>query len=146
MERLRQQFTRTGEFAPDTSKLERKIKELPVPISWEKTLQDQFDEADRLARQIASTPTVAQPPKDNTIANFQNLVASALTDGTKEAAKQNKISGLDARSQAGLNFLLESGVAGKKPEEKTAKNTAEAVVLLKQIRDLDKVDLTVSIP
>ena len=146
MERLRQQFTRTGEFAPDTSKLERKIKELPVPISWEKTLQDQFDEADRLARQIASTPTVAQPPKDNTIANFQNIVASALTDGTKEAAKQNKISGLDARSQAGLNFLLQSGVAGKKPEEKTAKNTAEAVVLLRDVKRLLDTDITVAIP
>jgi hypothetical protein len=37
-------------------------------------------------------------------------------------------------------------VAGKKPEEKTAKNTAEAVVLLKQLRDFEKMDLTVSIP
>jgi fatty acid-binding protein DegV len=63
MERLRQQFTRTGEFAPDTTKLEKKIAALPVPISWEKTLQDQLDEADRLAAQIASTPTVARPGK-----------------------------------------------------------------------------------
>ena len=87
---------------------------------------------------------------DDSIDNFSKLVSKALADSAtqaKEAAKQqNKISGLDARSQAGLNFLLESGVAGKKPEEKTAKNTAEAVVLLRQMRDLDKMDLTVSIP
>ena len=148
MERLRQQFTRTGEFSPKNSQSEtdRRIAELPVPESFKKLIEDQIAAGKALAAQIASTQTVARPGKDNTIANFENLVASALTDGTKEAAKQNKISGLDARSQAGLNFLLESGVAGKKPEEKTAKNTADAVVLLKQLRDFEKTDLTVSIP
>ena len=148
MERLRQQFTRTGEFSPKNSQSEtdRRIAELPVPESFKKLIEDQIAAGKALAAQIASTQTVDRPGKDNTIANFENLVASALTDGTKEAAKQNKISGLDARSQAGLNFLLESGVAGKKPEEKTAKNTADAVVLLKQLRDFEKTDLTVSIP
>jgi hypothetical protein len=146
MERLRQQFTRTGEFAPDTTKLEKKIAALPVPISLEETFQDAFDEADRLAAQIASTPTVARPGKDNTIANFQNLVASALSDGTKEAAKQNKISGLDARSQAGLNFLLESGVAGKKPEEEIVKNTKKTNDLISRTNQLINTPLTVAIP
>ena len=72
-----------------------------------------------------------------------DLVSEALT---KEAAKESKISGLDARSSAGLNFLLQSGVAGKKPEEKTAKNTAEAVVLLRDVKRLIGTDITVSIP
>jgi hypothetical protein len=49
-----------------------------------------------------------------------------LSEESKKALSgQNKISGLDARSSAGLNFLLQSGVAGKKPEEETAKNTKQ---------------------
>ena len=56
-----------------------------------------------------------------------------LSDESKKAlTAQNKISGLDARSQAGLNFLLQSGVAGNTVEDKQlatqkqiAKNTAQ---------------------
>ena len=56
-----------------------------------------------------------------------------LSEESKKALKsQNKISGLDARSSAGLNFLLQSGVAGNTVEDKQlaaqkqiAKNTAQ---------------------
>ena len=56
-----------------------------------------------------------------------------LSDESKTAlTAQNKISGLDARSSAGLNFLLQSGVAGNTVEDKQlaqqkliAKNTAQ---------------------
>jgi len=56
-----------------------------------------------------------------------------LSEESKKAlTAQNKISGLDARSQAGLNFLLQSGVAGNTVEDKQlatqkqiAKNTAQ---------------------
>ena len=58
------------------------------------------------------------------------------SDAAKQIEKslkaQNKISGLDARSSAGLNFLLQSGVAGNTVEDKQlatqkqiAKNTAQ---------------------
>ena len=54
------------------------------------------------------------------------------TESKKALTAQNKISGLDARSQAGLNFLLQSGVAGTSVEDKQlatqkqiAKNTAQ---------------------
>jgi hypothetical protein len=147
MERLRQQFTRTGEFAPSNSQseIEKRISELPVPESLKKLVEESIAATKAAAALIKSTPTVARPGKDNTIANFQNLVASALSDGTKEAAKQNKISGLDARSQAGLNFLLESGVAGKKPEEETAKNTRPLPSILSELKAIPKT-LSVSIP
>jgi hypothetical protein len=56
-----------------------------------------------------------------------------LSEESKKALSgQNKISGLDARSSAGLNFLLQSGVAGNTVEDKQlatqkqiAKNTAQ---------------------
>lgn len=55
-----------------------------------------------------------------------------LSDESKKALSQQKISGLDARSQAGLNFLLQSGVTGNTVEDKQlatqkqiAKNTAQ---------------------
>ena len=55
-----------------------------------------------------------------------------LSDESKKTLSQQKISGLDARSQAGLNFLLQSGVAGNTVEDKQlatqkqiAKNTAQ---------------------
>lgn len=55
-----------------------------------------------------------------------------LSDESKKAIGNQKISGLDARSQAGLNFLLQSGVAGNTVEDKQlatqkqiAKNTAQ---------------------
>jgi hypothetical protein len=55
-----------------------------------------------------------------------------LSDESKKSLSQQKISGLDARSQAGLNFLLQSGVAGNTVEDKQlatqkqiAKNTAQ---------------------
>ena len=55
-----------------------------------------------------------------------------LSDESKKALSQQKISGLDARSSAGLNFLLQSGVAGNTVEDKQlatqkqiAKNTAQ---------------------
>ena len=146
MERLRQQYTRTGEFAPDNSRMERRINELPVPISWEQTLREQRRESDRIARDLLGAPSVQRPPADNTISNFQKDVTKALTEGTAQAAKQNKISGLDARSTAGLNFLLQSGVADKTPEEQTAKNTSESVTLLRQLRNMNSVDAKVTIP
>ena len=146
MERLRQQYTRTGEFAPDNSRMERRINELPVPISWEQTLREQKRESDRIARDLLGAPSVQRPPADNTISNFQKDVTKALTEGTAQAAKQNKISGLDARSTAGLNFLLQSGVADKTPEEQTAKNTSESVTLLRQLRNMNSVDAKVTIP
>ncbi|MGI9446982.1 MAG: hypothetical protein ACR2NI_04910, partial [Pirellulales bacterium] len=55
-----------------------------------------------------------------------------LSDESKKSLSQQKISGLDARSSAGLNFLLQSGVAGNTVEDKQlaqqkqiAKNTAQ---------------------
>ena len=56
-----------------------------------------------------------------------------LSEESKKAlTAQNKISGLDARSSAGLNFLLQSGVAGNTVEDKQlaaqkqiVKNTAQ---------------------
>ena len=48
-----------------------------------------------------------------------------MSEESKKNLRQQKISGLDARSSAGLNFLLQSGVPGKKPEEETAKNTRQ---------------------
>ena len=86
---------------------------------------------------------------DDSIDKFQKLVSDALADSAKqakEAAKQNKISGLDARSQAGLNFLLESGVANKKPEEEIAKNTKKTNDLISRTNQLINTPLTVAIP
>lgn len=131
--------------------IKAETEERKKQMSTRQKLEEQFARANKAREEARAkalqnlVPTVELSKTGGVIANFQKLVADALSSGTKEAAK-NQLVGLDARSQAGLNFLLESGVAGKKPEEKTAKNTAEAVVLLRQIRDLDKVDLTVAIP
>lgn len=47
-----------------------------------------------------------------------------LSNESKKALSGNKLYGLDARSQAGMNFLLESRTPGAQTaEEKTAKNT-----------------------
>lgn len=66
---------------------------------------------------------------ENQQQNRPEKAAQGDTEPDKESKKaiaaQNKISGLDARSQAGVNFLLQSGVVGKKPEEETAKNTRQ---------------------
>jgi hypothetical protein len=86
--------------------------------------------------------------QDGIIEKFSQDVSAALADSgkqAKEAAKQNKLSGLDARSQAGLNFLLESGVAGKKPEAETAKNTRPLPSILTELKAIPKT-LSVSIP
>lgn len=73
-----------------------------------------------LEQQQAKRPTYQEPQKVE------------LSDESKKALSQQKISGLDARSQAGLNFLLQSGVAGNTVEDKQlatqkqiAKNTAQ---------------------
>ena len=64
-----------------------------------------------------------------------------LSEESKKALSgQSKISGLDARSSAGLNFLLQSGVAGNTVEDKQlatqkqiAKNTAQPGINVIQI-------------
>ena len=66
-----------------------------------------------LEEQQANRPTFQEP---------QPVELSA--ESKKALPSQNKISGLDARSSAGLNFLLQSGV-GKNPEDETAKNTRQ---------------------
>ena len=67
-----------------------------------------------LENQQKGRPGPSQPPE-----------AESDPKSEKALTAQNKISGLDARSSAGLNFLLQSGVPGKKPEEETAKNTKQ---------------------
>ena len=123
-----------------------------------KASEKQISTADKLRALFASMETKVKENRilgpfgpdagTGVIDKFMAAALQASNTVTEQVKKdqKNRLVGLDARSQAGLNFLLQSGVAGKKPEEKTAKNTAEAVVLLKQIRDLDKVDLTVAIP
>ena len=98
---------------------------------------------------IENNKLIGPRQQDGVIEKFSQDVSAALADSAKqakEAAKQqNKISGLDARSQAGLNFLLESGVAGKKPEEETAKNTRPLPSILSELKAIPKT-LSVSIP
>ena len=82
-------------------------------------LQQRFREL--LERMEANRPTAQQP-----------LEVELSAESKKALSGQNKISGLDARSSAGLNFLLQSGVAGNTVEDKQlatqkqiAKNTAQ---------------------
>ncbi len=98
---------------------------------------------------IEKNKLIGPRQQDGVIEKFSQDVSAALADSAKqakEAAKQNKISGLDARSQAGLNFLLESGVAGKKPEEEIAKNTKKTNDLISRTNQLINTPLTVAIP
>ena len=76
------------------------------------------------ARKLKNSRITIQQPET------QKVELSA--ESKKALTAQNKISGLDARSQAGLNFLLQSGVAGNTVEDKQlaqqkqiAKNTAQ---------------------
>ena len=98
---------------------------------------------------IESNKLIGPRQQDGIIEKFSQDVSAALADSAKqakEAAKnQRQISGLDARSQAGLNFLLESGVAKKKPEEETAKNTRPLPSILTELKAIPKT-LSVSIP
>ena len=108
-------------------------KEREKQLTTRQEMQERFDKQNQAREEARLKSLISTVPLAETggaIENFKKLVSDALT---KEAAKESKISGLDARSSAGLNFLLQSGVAGKKPEEKTAKNTAEAVVLLRDV-------------
>jgi hypothetical protein len=106
------------------------------------------DKLKALFTNIEKNKLIGPRQQDGIIEKFSQDVSAALADSgkqAKEAAKQNKLSGLDARSQAGLNFLLESGVAGKKPEAETAKNTRPLPSILTELKAIPKT-LSVSIP
>tara|TARA_B100001741_G_scaffold247478_1_gene208910 strand:- start:314 stop:1864 length:1551 start_codon:yes stop_codon:yes gene_type:complete len=112
----------------------------------------QISTADRLIKlfasleeKVKSNPIFGPDVGTGVIDKFM-AAASEASNTVAEQAKKNRISGLDARSSAGLNFLLQSGVAGKKPEEEIAKNTKKTNDLISRTNQLINAPLTVSIP
>ncbi len=100
-----------------------------------KAISGGYEEA---ARKLKNSRITIQQPETQKV--------ELSTESKKALTAQNKISGLDARSSAGLNFLLQSGVAGKKPEEEIAKNTKRTNDLISRTNQLINTPLTVAIP
>ena len=118
-----------------------------------KSSDKQISTADKLRALFASMETKVKENRilgpdagTGAIDKFMAAIGEASNTVADQVKKDQKsrISGLDARSSAGMNFLLQS--ARDKPkasvaEEKTAKATSETVNLLKQAQNIQLVSL-----